>query len=105
MSYHCTAFDEKVPMVPKVAAWEIVYQKVHDGVTENQIKEEGLFENSECWGEFARTLSKARSRAKELKKDPRTNRTGILIRKHKAALSEDGCSIDWIWTGTEEEIC
>ena len=104
MKYYCTAFDEKVSRVPKVAAWEIVYQKVFKGKTEKQIKEEGLLENSECCSEFARTLGKARSRARELLKASRTNRTGILIRKHKAALGEDGVSVEWIWTGNEEEI-
>tara|TARA_B100001741_G_scaffold267558_1_gene233808 strand:+ start:269 stop:589 length:321 start_codon:yes stop_codon:yes gene_type:complete len=104
MNYYCTAFDERVSVIPKVAAWEIIYQKVFKGTPDKQIKEEGLFENSECCSEFARTLGKARIRAKELLKDPRTNRTGILIRKHKAALGEDGLSVDWTWTGNEEEV-
>ena len=103
MSYYCTAFNEQVSVIPKFA-WEIVYQEVFKGTTEKQIKEEGLFENSECCCEFARTLSKARIRAKELLKDPRTNRTGRLIRKHKAALGDDGLSVEWTWIGIEEEI-
>lgn len=104
MSYYCTAFDEHVATIPKHAAWEIVYQELHDGATPEQIVSDGLLEHSECCSEFMRTKKQAHHRAKQLLKNNSTNQTSVLIRKHTATAGLDGITVEWKWTGNEEEI-